>query len=322
MDYVVSPCYLTAADRPDKAEEPASFAVLTANANERKAVQNFLQLGNPIDTTRFPLAKGCVWTNDSFLAKKKAIIKPHADNEKNRYPLFDLEVGQKRQIGVHVSCDSMGHWGAFDKTVELLKRAKDKGWNLHYVFLVGCCGASVIDRDKYKRGTVLIARQVKDYLNTGKVKDGKVDGNPLNHNMGDEWLQELVDVQEAADCQDRQRIEVKIVNYLTGPLVIKDDLFGKAYCEANAEITGVEMEVVGVIKAVKAFHLITGDPEQKVVLSKGVSDYTGKKGEKGSCVLFGEETPPVDDDSLQVYATLQSIALVIRFVAGNIQRLF
>ena len=140
--------------------------------------------------------------------------------------------------------------------------------------------------------------------------------------MGVGCLEDLKGAQEAADCQDPQRIKVEIVNYLTGPLVIKDDLFGKEYCEANAKITGVEMEVVGVIKAVKAFHCITDDPKQKVVLARGVSDYTGEKGEEDSCMLFGKETPPVDDDSLQVYATLQSLALVIRFVAGNIQRLF
>ena len=79
---------------------------------------------------------------------------------------------------------------------------------------------------------------------------------------------------------------------------------------------------MGVVKAVKTFHHKSSGPEQKIVLAKGVSDYTSKKGEKGSCVLFEKETPPVDDDSLQVYATLQSLALVIRFVAGNIQRLF
>ena len=72
----------------------------------------------------------------------------------------------------------------------------------------------------------------------------------------------------------------------------------------------------------ETFHCITGDPKQKVVLAKGVSDYTGKKGEEDSCMLFGKETPPVDDDSLQVYATLQSLALVIQFVAGNMRQLF
>ncbi len=103
---------------------------------------------------------------------------------------------------------------------------------------------------------------------------------------------------QMANRLDPHRIEVQIANFLTGPLVIKDDLFGEVYCEANTKVTGVEMEIGGVIKAVKAFHLISGDPEQKVVLAKGVSDYTGKKGEPGCCKLFGEETRVVDDDQL------------------------
>ena len=116
-----------------------------------------------------------MWAKDSFLAKIGSEIKPHADNEKNRYPLFDLEVDQKRQVGVHVSCDTIGPSGASDKTVELLWMAKDNGWKLRYIFVVGCCGASVIDRDECKRGTVLLPRQVKEYLNTRKVRDGQVD---------------------------------------------------------------------------------------------------------------------------------------------------
>ena len=114
------------------------------------------------------------------------------------------------------------------------------------------------------------------------------------------------------------RIAVETVNYLTGPLVIKDDLFGKPHCEGNAKITGVEMEVAGVIRAVETFYRITDDPKKKVMLVKGVSDYTGNKREKARCMLFGRDIPAVDDDQLQVYATLQSLALVIRFVANNI----
>ena len=321
MDCVISPCYLTAADQPDNAEEPVSFAILTANANERKAVRHFLKLGKPIDTTRFPYAEMHVLSEDLFLAEIEAKIKPHADKEENTYPLFDLEVGQKRLVGVHVSCDEIGPWGAFDKTVDLLVMAKDNGWKLRYIFLVGCCGAFVIDREECKRGTVLLARQIKDYLHTGKVQDGQVDGISLTQDMDTECLEGLKNAQVTADCRHPQKIQVEITPYLSGPLVIKDEQFAKSYC-ADTKITGVEMEVVGVVKAVNAFHRITGDPEQKVVLAKGVSDYTGKKGEEGSCILFGKETPPVNDDSLQVYATLQSLTLVIRFVAGNMRQLF
>ena len=309
--------YLTTVGQPDNPKEPqVSFAILTANENERKAVTHFLKLGKPIDTTKFKFADGRVWSNDAFLEEKRAKIEPHADNRKKPYDVFCLEVGQEKHMGVHVSCNTMGPWGALHETVELLKTAKDQGWKLRCIFLVGCCGACVSERKDCPRGTILLARQVKDYLNTGKVVNGEVSGNPLIHDMGDQWMKEWEDVQ-GADRQNPHKIEMQRVNYLTGPLVIKDDLFGKTYCEAKAKVTGVEMEVVGVIEAVKIFCQISGGPEVKVVLAKGVSDYTGKKGEKGTCTFFGTETHPVDDDSLQVYATLQSIALVIRFVANN-----
>ena len=70
-------------------------------------------------------------------------------------------------------CDKMGPWGAFHKTVELLKTARDEKWKLRYIFIVGCCGASVIEAKKkdFPRGTILLAEQVKDYLNTGKVEE-------------------------------------------------------------------------------------------------------------------------------------------------------
>ena len=256
-----------------------SFAILTANENENAAVHHFLKLGNPTDTTKYRYAKGHAWSDDSFLIQTNAKIEPNEGKSENPYRVFDLEVGEKRQMGVHVACDMIGPWGAFETTVKLLKKAKEKGWKLGCIFVIGCCGASVIDRKECPRGTVLLARQVKDYLNTGKVveikdEEGKVvgrevSGTPLNipmDTMCPRGLHEFKNVLEA-DRKDPHMIEVQIVNFLTGPLVIKDDLFGKEYREANAKVTGVEMEIVGVIRAVKAFHHISGDPEQEVVSS-------------------------------------------------------
>ena len=106
------------------------------------------------------------------------------DPQRIEVEIVNYLTGPLRLVGVHVSCGEIGPWGAFDKTVELLQMAKDKGWKLCYIFVVGCCGTSVSDKDKCKEGcpcgTVLFARQVKDYLNTGKGNDGQVDGNPLN----------------------------------------------------------------------------------------------------------------------------------------------
>ena len=314
-----------------------SFAILTANENENVAVHHFLKLGKPADTKEYPCAKGHTWSDDSFLIQTNAKIEPNEGKSENPYRVFDLVVGEKRQMGVHVACDTMGPWGAFDTTVELLKKAKEKGWKLGCIFVIGCCGVSVSDRKKCPHGTVLLAKEVKDYLNTGKVieiedEEGKVvgrklSGTPVNIPMSTRCpigMHEFMNVREA-DRRNSHKIEVQTVQFLTGPLVIKDDLFGKENRETNATVTGVEMEIVGVLKAVKAFNnfdrpqqKVSGDSELKVVLAKGVSDYTGKKGEKGKCKLFGEETDSVDDDQLQMYATLQSLALVIRFVANNI----
>ena len=296
-----------------------SFAILTANENERQAVNHFLRL-NDIDTMEHPRARGRTCADDAGL-KGAADIKCHPENADIPYPHFYLDVKGKKEIGVHVSCSKIGPWGAFDKTVELLKTAKDKKWKLHWIFLVGCCGASVKDKTKYPRGTILVAKQVKNYLSAGKVEGDKVTGYTEFLEMDNKWLSKFLEVREG-DHKCPDTIQVELVDYLTGPLVIKDDLFGKAYCEFSPRVTGVEMEVMGVRKAVDTFHIISGDPKVKFVLAKGISDYTGGKGKHGDCKLFGEDVKDVDDDSLQVYATLQSIALVIRFVAKNMELIF
>ena len=228
----------------------------------------------------------------------------HKGKSENPYHVFDLKVGERGRWEFMWHATQWVLGGAFDTTVKLLKKAKDEGWKLGCIFVIGCCGVSVTDQKECPRGTVLLARQVKDYLNTEKVVGGKVTGTALNipmSTMCPRGLCEFTNVQ-MANRLDPHRIEVQIVDFLTGPLVIKDNLFGKAYCEANAEVTGVEMEIVGVIKAVEAFHIldrtqqkVSGDPNLKVVLTKGVSDYTGKKGDQGKCKLFGKGTPPTPD---------------------------
>ena len=128
---VVPPCYFTAAHGHDSPKEPqVSFAILTANENENAAVHHFLKLGNPTDTTKYTCAKGYTWSRDPFLDIKRARIEPNEGKSENPYRVFDLVVGEKRQMGIHVACDTMGPWGVFDTSVKLLKKAKDKGWKL------------------------------------------------------------------------------------------------------------------------------------------------------------------------------------------------
>lgn len=302
------------------------------------AVNSFLKLGDPLDGGKY--GRTPVWRVDPFLEPKKVEI-AHLEKYKGpNYRVFSLEVGNNKKVGVHFYCDNTGPWGAFDKTVEILELAKRKGWKLSAVFVVGCCGASVnkAKKKQFPRGTILVAKQVKEYLYKGKVKRDanaganadqllvpcKIESSPYIHNMEEKWLRELCHAQKVNRNDCYNEIAVEIVPFLSGPLVIKDCLFGNWFRERDADAAGVEMEAVGVIKAVEAFHKFSaaGTPELKepsIFLVKGISDYTGGKGERATCMFFGKTTEKVDDDTLQVYATLQSIALVIRFLAQTIE---
>ena len=247
------------------------------------------------------------------------------------YSTFTIEFGGKKVAGVHIHCDRYGPWGAFDKTVQLLTDAKSNGWSLKTIFVVGCCGASMTKEEKEKKtwcGTILLADEVKGYLHTGKVENAKdVNGSesqveflgqPVSLEMDMKWLQSLSTVAKTIHDTGFTNMEVKKAMYLSGPLVIKNQLFGD-YCRGEHTIAGVEMEVIGVIKAVKAIRQYSKDECPEIVLAKGISDCTSDKAEKTKCMFFGEEKTECRDDSRQVYATLQSIALVIRCVANNIQ---
>ena len=313
-----------------------SFAILTANKREQMAVNSYLTLGDPLNSSLF--SHDCEWSSDAFLKAKKAKIERLDTYDGINYRVFSLEVGQYKTFGVHFCCDVYGPWGAFDKTVELLKIAKDKQWKLNGIFLVGCCGASVSEgkRKDYPRGTILLTNTIKDYLQTGKVETvasellhtdeaGKcrIRGASEDYPLDKTWPTELETVFKTDTQGARNKIAVKKVNFfLSGPLVIKDNMFAEWFRGQDVEAAGVEMEGVGVIKGVKAIHDYEETPDKerpKIVLAKGISDYTGRKGEKATCTFFGEEIGQVDDDALQVYATLQSTALVVRFVVAKMQ---
>ena len=245
------------------------------------------------------------------------------------YSTFTIEFGGKTVAGVHVHCDRYGPWGAFDKTVQLLKEAKSNGWSLKTIFVVGCCGASMTKKKKEEKiwcGTVLLADEVKGYLHAGKVEEAEgVDGRdsqlkflgkPVTFKMNMKWLQPLNTVAKPKYDTRFKDIDVRQTLYLSGPLVIKNQLFGDD-CRGEQNIAGVEMEVIGVIKAVEAIHQSI-DECPDIVLAKGISDCTSDKAKKTKCMFFGREKV-CGDNERQVYATLQSIALVIRCVANNIQ---
>lgn len=285
----------------------------------------FLKLGGPndkLDAQKFVLARGCDYKN-AALSDSVASVKELKDLRDLDYSVFTIETSNARIAGVHIHCDSYGPWGAFHKTVRLLKEAKSKEWPLQVIFVVGCCGASTRDagmKQKIPCGTVLVATGVNCYLPTGKVKPadgGKVVilSNPHYYEVTTKWLQALKAVSVSNARTGFNDIKVMEAMYLSGPLVIKDQLFGANYLGAK-DFAGVEMEVTGVIEAMRAIHKYTGNEDlPKLVLAKGVSDHTDNKEEDNKCMFFGKETAiPVNDDTRQVYATLQSIALVIRSV--------
>ena len=316
-----------------------SFAILTANKRDQLAVNGFLRL-DCVDHASYPHASKLQYGSDAVLNHASAKVVPLPD-PRYTHRLFSLEVNGSKQVGVHVYCDKIGPWGAFHKTVELLKTARDENWKLRYIFIVGCCGASVKEAKKkdFPRGTILLAEQVKDYLNTGKVEEEceediaeeivsgkapifKVKGSPTTYQMNSTLLTQMIGVQKRDTCSSFNKIEVKKVDYLSGPLVIKSSLFGATFRDSSVDACGVEMEAVGVLKAVETFQTISGGPKAEVVLAKGISDYTGRKGESGSCKFFDEMIKDATDDQLQVNATMQAIALVIRFVAIKMEWLF
>ena len=337
LNVVLTPCHLPAADQPDTPK--VSFAILTANEREKLAVNGFLGL-ECVEQVKYPHASTLLYSSDAVLRDAKAKVKPLPD-ARYTHPLFSLEVNGSKQVGVHVFCDKMGPWGALHKTVELLKTARDENWELRYIFIVGHCGASVTEAKKndFPRGTILLAEQVKDYLNTGKVEEDceediaeemvsgraptfKVKGSPTTYQMNPALLTQMIEVQEMDTRGAYNRIEVKKVDYLSGPLVIKSSLFGATFRDSSVDACGVEMEAVGVLKAVETFHTLSGGPKAEVVLAKGISDYTGHKGESGSCKFFDETIKDANDDQVQMNAAMQAIALVIRLVAKKMTWLF
>lgn len=275
-------------------------------------------------------ARGCTFKSDTYLMDKfnQKMEVDLVQSSASEYDMFLLKISDQRKDkikGVHFHCNHMGPWGAFDKTVELLKVANSEKWPLRVIFLVGCCGLSTSEEKKKKKnwcGTILLTSQVKDYLHIGKAEadEKRIKCTPRHYDLGEKWLSGLEDVRKSSKRMGFTDIPVERVGQvLSGPLVIKDQLFGDKYREAGVDIASVEMEVVGVYKAVEAIHEYSGTPKPDIVLAKGVSDYTGGKGEGGTCMFFGEETRKLNDDELQECATYHSIGLVIRFVAGNMR---
>ena len=313
-------------DLQDDDEQQPTFAILTANPTERMTVNTYLGLGNTSGKV-WDGARGCNWKADSYLQETKAAVSHLESSSLHDYKMFRLQVGNDRVTGVHLSCTDIGPIGAARKVNKLLADAKAQTWPLKIIFLVGCCGGSLTEEKKKERnwhGTVLLAQYMKDYLSTGKVEapDQLSKCVPCVHNLGDKWLQSLQEASIPRQKQDFSDIPVKKVHeYLTGPLVIKEQLFGDQF--RVGDIAGVEMEAVGTVLAKDlAADWCPGQHLPEVVIVKGISDYTGNKGDRSKAVFFGEETEAeVNDNTRQQIATFHAIALVTRCMATKIQYL-
>ena len=303
------------------------FAILTADQNERMTVNAFLDLGNTFGKV-WDGARGCSWKTDSYLQETKTTVTSLPSNSLHYGKMFQLEVGNDRVTGVHLSCTDIGPHGATKIVNKLLADAKAQNWPLKVIFLVGCCGGSLTDSKKMEKnwhGTVLLAQYLKDYLNIGKIEApaGQLSQCvPRVCDLRDKWLQPLQEVANPCRRQGFSDIPVlKTHVFLSGPLVIKEQLFSDHF--RYGDIAGVEMEGAGVVLAMDlAEDWCPGEHLPDVVIVKGISDYTGNKGERSKAVFFDAETgAEVDDDARQQIATYHSIALVIRCMAANIQEL-
>ena len=121
----------------------------------------------------------------------------------------------------------------------------------------------------------------------------------------------------------------KTQQWLSGPLVIKEDSFADKIRDRSVQIAGIEMEAIGVVNAVLAAKRFSETlcpekfvPIPEVTIVKGISDYAGDKAECSKSFFFGRETnEEVDDDIRQQIATFHAVALVMRCVANNMKHL-
>lgn len=318
------------------ARSKARFAIITANGTEQLCVKRYLTLGD-IPNIDWREARDCNWRNDCYLQKKKIEVNYLEQQCDGDYELFQIKDDTNEIQGVHFGCTNIGPWDAFRRAEDILIEAKLRKWPLKVIFVVGCCGASISEekkKDKNWRGTVLLTEQLKEYLYTGKaVADGPLCLSRM-HSLSQKWLRLLTDPgisQPAEVVGDNYKVipTEKVHEYLSGPLVVKENSFADKIRDPSVQIAGIEMEVIGVVNAVGATRRVVEKvcqekfvPDPEVTVVKGISDYAGDKAERSKSVFFDRETrEEVNDDTRQQIATFHAIALVMRCVANNMKHL-
>ena len=125
---------------------------MTANENEFEAARHFLQ-DSSLPNRKVNFFDKKMKQNASFVLDPslKEKVKEIEDVQGETYKVFS--VGEKQ--GILMRCTNMGSFtreGSNWHTFKLLRDAKENGWPLKVIMIVGCCGARSADgRDGDKR---------------------------------------------------------------------------------------------------------------------------------------------------------------------------
>ena len=302
------------------------FAVITANPAEESAVRHFLQLGGGSDMV-WEGARDCIWKNDPYLKSNNVTVTYNGVVEDCGYEVFTItrEGGSKKVVGFHMRLRQAAFTGAQDTATTLLQRTSRWKLQLTDIFSVGCCGCADYDHsNKNLMGYVLLANQFESYFHLGKMAEGAIQHHPVVYRTNREWISNLQDHritkparQSGTDAQALVKfkdIPVKEVPRIeSGPLVVKSDQFAQEL-RGVSYTSGVEMEAIGIIKALQLYEMQGNQNIPKFTSVKGVSDFGSGKSSRAETTFFGEKTPALSDDERQLVATLHSVALVIRGV--------
>jgi nucleoside phosphorylase len=292
---------------------------MVANDNEWESAMHFLG------------AKDCQVTE---LVKLWTCIAADADDSLKKVKLIGrrgseihsvLSVGNKK--GIIFQCAKMGSFvpnSSQFETNEILRYAKGKKWPLKVIFVVGCCGAAAQNQKiqeegpwgeaNVPNGTVFVASDLFQY--SGKVvNEGTLQPKLISWHMDQYWNGLLKKVSG----EEKWKIKpIDLVPFFSGDFVIKSKAFAAELCAilAGHKKVGYEMEGIGVLTA-------TQDSESvKIALVKGVSDNAGSdKNKEAPIRFFTEDHNKVNEDTRQQMCTVMSLALVLRAIAADEQKL-
>lgn len=306
------------------------FVVMTANENEHNAAQQYLKQSPDTKFFDKKMDGKISYTSDPSL---NDAVKEVTPVRSSTYEVFEVSGMQ----GILMRCTKMGSFtrkGSNWHTFQLLKQARDHGWSLKVIFIVGCCGAHTKKGvPAITEGTVLVAEFIEQY-SIGKME---ADGMhyEFNHRlieMKKNWIrffQESKSSHRLPMSNKTYTIEaLEHIDMCSGDFVIKNDDIARQLCGDRNKI-GFEMEGLGVISAIDVCNeFFSFEKEQPkfeipdVIIVKGVSDTAGgDKNKPKTCRYFSEKVAMVDEKTRQHMCTVMSLTLVLRALikCGNLE---